>query len=88
MTHNGRDKYRVGSSYAVQPARTQPAVARIRLLAIQHKNVAEITDAEAQVEGYATRDQFFEVWRQVHGEKQFHADVWVLKFELVSNKSG
>ena len=83
---NGRDKYRVGKSYAVQPARGKPAVARIRLLAIARKNIADADDADATAEGYATRDEFLEVWRQIHGASKLHADVWVLKFELVVDK--
>lgn len=82
VTAKGRDKYRVGKTYAVQPARTQPAVARIRLTGIERKNVQEITEAEAKAEGYANRDEFFDVWRTVHGEKKLNADVWALRFEL------
>ena len=80
---SGRDKYRVGKTYAVQPSRNESAVARIRLLEIGSKKVSEVTLEEAQAEGYATREEFFDVWRSIHGEKQMDADVWVLKFELV-----
>lgn len=83
VTVNGHDKYRVGKTYAVQPSRNQSAVARIRLVGIERKNVAEITTEEAQAEGDTSREEFFEVWRSIHGEKNFSAEVWVLKFELV-----
>ncbi len=86
VTNKGRDKYRVGKTYAVQPGRGKPAVARIRLLGIEGKNIADVTTAEAKAEGYSDRDEFLKVWREIHGEKQMKADVWVLKFELV--KSG
>ncbi|HVU13639.1 MAG TPA: ASCH domain-containing protein [Phototrophicaceae bacterium] len=87
VTNKGRDKYRVGKTYAVQPGRGKPAVARIRLLGIEGKNIAEVTTAEAKAEGYQSREEFLGVWREIHGEKQMHADVWVLKFELVKDKT-
>lgn len=80
---NGRDKYRVGKTYAVQPARTQPAVARIRLTGIERKRVQDMSAAEAQAEGYASRAEFFAVWHKVHGESKRNAEVWALRFELV-----
>src|SRR6185436_3569190 len=58
----GRDKYRVGKTYAVQPSRNESAVARIQLIGIERKNVSDITLKEAQAEGYANRQEFFEVW--------------------------
>jgi hypothetical protein len=82
-----RDKYRVGKTYAVQPARTAAAVARIRLTGIERKNVQAITEAEAQAEGYDTREEFFAVWRDVHGEKKLTAEVWALRFELVGENA-
>jgi hypothetical protein len=80
---SGRDKYRVGKTYAVQPGRTKPAVGRIRLLAIERKRASETTTAEAKHEGFASRQEFFEAWRDIHGENKRDADVWMLEFELV-----
>lgn len=80
----GRDKYRVGKTYAVQPARGKPAVARIRMLAIEHKRASDATTHDARAEGVATREAFFEMWRSVHGADKVDAEVWVLTFELVS----
>ncbi|MEO8395741.1 MAG: hypothetical protein ABI700_22290, partial [Chloroflexota bacterium] len=56
VTLKGRDKYRVGKTYAVQPSRNESAVARIRLIDLERKNVADITLKEAQAEGYTSRE--------------------------------
>lgn len=83
VTTNGRDKYRVGKSYAVQPARGKPAVARIRLLAIERKPVSAATEADVKAEGFDSREAFFETWRSIHGADTLDTDVWMLTFELV-----
>ena len=83
VTLKGRDKYRVGKTYAVQPSRNESAVARIRLISLERKNVADITLTEAQAEGYTSREEFLAVWVSIHGEKNANAEVWVLKFELL-----
>jgi hypothetical protein len=80
---NGRDKYRVGKTYAVQPARGKPAVARIRLLRIERKKVSNTETGEAKAEGFASREAFFETWQTIHGADKLDADVWMPTFELV-----
>ena len=80
---SGRDKYRVGKTYAVLPARGKPQVARIRLLGIKRQKVSETSLEEAKLEGSTSREGFFETWRTVHGEGKLDAEVWFLTFELV-----
>lgn len=83
VIHKGRTKYRVGQVLAVQPARTAPAIARIRLLRIERRAVTDITDAEAQAEGNADRAGFLRLWELAHGAGRLDVDTWALHFELV-----
>lgn len=83
VLHKGRTKYRVGKTYAVQPARTKPALARIQLQALKHEVVTDISLADAIAEGYADVDGFLQSWRTIHGEKAMSAQVWVLVFSVV-----
>lgn len=80
---SGRDKYRIGKTYAVQPARGKPAVARIRLLKIEREQVSEVSAREARAEGVASRAAFLETWSSIYGADKLDVDVWVLTFELV-----
>ncbi len=53
VTKNGRTQWEVGRTYAVQPGRTQPQVARIRITAIRTEPVTAISEADAIAEvGY------------------------------------
>lgn len=81
---NGRVKYRVGGTYAVQPSRNMAAVARIRLLAIEQKRANDVSAAEARAEGYAHPDDFLAAWQAIHGTNKRSVPVWVLTFELVA----
>ena len=83
---NGREKYRVGKTYAVVPARGKPQVARIRLLGIKRHKVSEMTQEEAKMEGCASREEFFELWNSVYGGGKLDADVWQLRFELAEDE--
>lgn len=80
---HGRDKYRIGKTYAVQPGRTQPAVARIKLLRIKGQRVSETSAEEARMEGFDSCEAFFAQWEEIHGEDKLNAQVWLLTFELV-----
>jgi hypothetical protein len=48
---NGRKKWQVGRTYAVQPGRGKSAVGRIKLTAIRKERVQDITEADAIAEG-------------------------------------
>lgn len=48
---NGRIKWMVGRTYAVQPGRGKEAVGRIRLTAIRQERLREITAEDAMAEG-------------------------------------
>lgn len=50
---NGRVKYRVGQTYAVQPGRCKKAVARIRITDIRQEHLHDITAEDAVAEGIA-----------------------------------
>ncbi len=80
---NGREKWRIGKTYAVQPARGKGQVAQIRLIAINSEQVTRISTADAIAEGFASRQEFFATWRAIHGDHSFDLRVWVLKFELI-----
>ena len=81
---NGRDKWRVGKTYAVQPSRGKEQVARIKLIAINSERISRITTSDAHAEGFKSRHEFFKVWCKIHGEDGVNMRAWVLKFEVVN----
>ena len=89
VMHQGRAKWQVGKTYAVQPGRNEKSVGRIRLTAIGRKRVQAVTDEEALAEGAqpergaSPREAFRKVWETVHGEGAWasNPEVWVLSFE-------
>lgn len=80
----GRTKWRVGKTYAVQPARTAAQVARIHMRGIRREVVTDINEADAIAEGYKNRDAFLQGWQRIHGENSLHHQVWALDFSLVA----
>lgn len=62
----GRKIYEVGKTYAVQPARGKPAVARIRITDIRREDVRNISDEDALAEGFGDRESFLELWVEMH----------------------
>lgn len=74
-----RLKWKVGKTYAVQPQRGAKGVARIELLEIRRQDVRDISDEDVLAEGFAGRDQFLNVWRQMHGDAN---GCWALTFRL------
>lgn len=81
---NERDKWRVGQTYAVQPARGKSQVARIKIIAINSQCVHYINHHDAIAEGFANRHEFLETWATIHGADSLRTNVWILKFELVA----
>ncbi|MEL7436047.1 MAG: hypothetical protein AAFN11_19030 [Chloroflexota bacterium] len=84
VVHNGRLKWEVGRTYAVQPARGASQVARINLTAINSEYITRINTKDAIAEGFESRQAFLSTWRKIHGDDSFSLRVWVLRFELES----
>ena len=80
--HNGRAKWEVGKTYAVQTGRGQEQIARIRLVRIRSEQVTRISSMGAVAEGFASRQDFLRVWKHIHGPGSHQLRVWVLEFEL------
>ncbi|MEM6281465.1 MAG: ASCH domain-containing protein [Chloroflexota bacterium] len=81
---NGRKKWQVGKTYAVQPGRSLPSVARIEVIALEYEPVQAVSHAAAVAEGFTSRDEFLQVWQRIHGDGGVEADVWVIHFKVVS----
>lgn len=85
---NGRVKWCVGTTYAVQPERGRRQVARIRIARITRQRINRISAREAQAEGFLDRQDFFDTWETIHGPASLDKRVWVLEFELVETLPG
>lgn len=83
VTHNGRQKWVVGRTYAVQPGRGQAQVARIRLTEINSEYITRICTPDAIAEGFGSRAAFLQTWKHIHGDNALSQHVWVIRFELV-----
>jgi hypothetical protein len=84
VQHNGRTKWRVGCTYAIQPGRGQEQIGRIRLVRITRQNLQRISNLEARQEGFSCRREFLHTWERIHGPHSQNKSVWVLEFELVN----
>lgn len=84
VMHNGREKWRVGRTYAVQPGRGRRQIARIRVVRIRSERLSRISQADARAEGFADRREFMRTWERIHGPGSRECRVWVLEFELVA----
>jgi hypothetical protein len=85
--HNGRTKWEVGRTYAVQPKRGSSSVARIQITQINSAIITRIRTEDAIAEGFLDRQEFLRTWQNIHGENSFSLRVWVLHFELVGIKA-
>lgn len=98
VRQRGRDIYAIQKDYAVQPARTAKAIARIRITDIRQEDVRNISDEDVIAEGFTDKFEFMRVWVSIH-DKELHKQqywglesikarprerylAWVLTFEL------
>lgn len=94
-----RPKYIIGKTYAAQPARGKPAVARIRITDIRREDVRAISVEDVWQEGFLSKFEFMQTWVAMHdkpvlrypdwklsslsGRPAERYDAWALTFELV-----
>jgi hypothetical protein len=78
-----RPRWNVGRVYAVQPSRRHKAVARIEITDVRRQRLGEITQEDAQAEGFSDVAEFAQVWTNIHGHYNPETEVWVVSFRLV-----
>jgi hypothetical protein len=83
LNKNGRLKYQLMQTQAVQIARGQTQIARIRLLEIKPFIPAQITLEQTHAEGFNTSQEFTDLWAQMYGWEACGLLTWGLGFELV-----
>ena len=84
VVQNGRTKWRIGQTYAVQDGRGKPQIARIRINKINSEHITRISSKDAVAEGFADRHEFLATWKTIHGDKAMDLRVWIITFEVVS----
>lgn len=82
-TYPGPCRYQLGRTYAVQPGRGKPGIARIRILNAFVEPLGMITHAGAIAEGFPTPAAFVARWVELYGVFDQHLPVWVIRFEMV-----
>ena len=97
---NGRRKWCVHKSYAVQPGRGKKAVGRIFINRIRRESLQLISEADAIAEGVRklyrcpqwlpdeAKRSFEELWNSIYPKDNRWEDdpeVWVLEFELAGD---
>ena len=68
LRHNGRVKYRTGSTYAATPGRGKRAVCRIHLHKIELMTPNMATEQDAIEEGFNSVEEFHNKLRSIYGE--------------------
>ena len=53
------------------------------IVKIRRENAIDISKADAIAEGFATPDEFFALWRKLHGD---NGDCWALDFKLIKSQ--
>jgi hypothetical protein len=75
--------YPVGKVFTINPGRGVTRVAECEVIDRRLQALVDLTDAEAQAEGFAHRQAFFEAWRQINRGSDAAERVHVVKFKLV-----
>lgn len=79
-------RYKPGRTYAVQPARTKPGVARILVKEIRREELGEIRHSGALREGFRNVTDFLIYWEKLYGRVDLLQEVWVIRFELAESR--
>lgn len=83
---DGRMKWLVDNTYAVQPGRGQRAVGRIRVTGLRLERLQAITEADARAEGVESVQAYAALWDAIHSKRgerwSDNPIVVVIQFEL------
>jgi len=79
-------RYKKGRTYAVQRGKGKAAVAKIKILSVEMERLGDICYKDARREGFKTRDEFKESWKDIYGEYDADQEVWAISFALEADE--
>lgn len=72
--------YKVGKTYTVTTGMGKPAVGHIQIIAAELQTLGNLSYQEAKAEGFKSRDEFFDYWRETYGNADPVLEVWAYAF--------
>lgn len=72
--------YKVGKTYPVKTGLGKPPLAHIQIIAANLQSLGDITFQDARAEGFKSRDDFFDEWRDLYGNADPSLQVWAYAF--------
>ena len=81
---NGMLRWMEGRTYAIQPGRSKPAVARLLLEQIRYcERAAAISEDDAHAEGFDSAVDFCAYYARLNGADALDKPCWALTFHLI-----
>jgi len=74
--------YKLGRSYAVQSGRGKPGLFTIKVIDLKYEFLGEISEEDVKAEGYETKEEFINSWREINKSYNPRQAVTVIKFEI------
>lgn len=71
ITYKSIGLWSFGNTYAVQPGRGKPAVARIRVTGLRREDVRSISHTDALAEGFDNKYYFLYTWISMHDKSVY-----------------
>ncbi len=82
----GRKRWNVGSTHNFQTNyRADSMFCRGKILSVHQEPLFNMTDDDAQDEGYATVEDFKKIWTQIN-DKWENIEVWVVEFTAIKKE--
>lgn len=75
---------REASRFTVNPGRGIPNVGRARVVTCEKVWLYTIDEDDARREGFETRQEFIDTWRDMHGSWTANEEVWRIEFEVIA----
>lgn len=78
----GKRTWKIGRAYGVRNSRFTKIEAKILILRRFKQRLNEISQEDAKKEGFQTREQFFEAWKEIYGSLNPDQVVTAYEFKL------
>lgn len=72
--------YKVGKTYPVKTGLGKSPLGHIQIIAANLQSLGDITFQDARAEGFKSRDEFFDHWRDLYGNADPALQVWAYAF--------
>lgn len=81
----GKKRWKIGSTHQARLNFKDPYFAKLLITNVYLEKLVDISDEDVYNEGYDSKEEYFNVFRNLNGDIDLDSEIWVVCFKVIDS---